>query len=182
MANTHETPAWCKQNVSWVMAALALTGPMVKRPCLYHCTQRRGQHQTHPPSATRQQKANVQRKEWQLLNSALGRSWSWTGTAMHASLFNVAATCTTAVFPTQTSIEGNRAWSCCYSSAWSRFACTIENTAWWTKERKRKKKKEKKKNPHKKTQPNAAFSLCHTCSAITIRERGNLQRDTDCEK
>lgn len=50
------------------------------------------------------------------------------------------------------------------------------------KEKEKKKKNTKKKKTHKKNQPNAAFSLCHTCSAITIWEWGNLQRDTDCEK
>lgn len=81
--------------------------------------------------------ANVQRKEWQLQNSALGRSWSWTGMAMHASLFNVAATSTTAVFPT------DQYWGQ-QSLELLLFLCLKQtcmyhrkHTAWWTKERKK---------------------------------------------
>lgn len=53
------------------MAALALTGRMVKHLCLYHFIQQRGQHQIHPLSATRRQKV--------MFISVLLPQWGWGG-------------------------------------------------------------------------------------------------------
>lgn len=137
----------------WVREVSVLIGSTVRPRWQCLSTQPRDLHQTLRPSATKQQKANGQRKEWQQPSSGSGRSWSWTATAKHVFLCNVARVVTAC--PAQTSLGPAEPGAAASPRPWTALlhSC-VWNTAWWTKGR------------------GLRVSLCHTLAAIRMGARG----------